>query len=52
VDARVFWVGSGGVEYGVSVPDLSRVLRDPRRLALLTEPRARELVGAGGDSDP
>lgn len=45
-DGRVFWRDDEGIEYGVTVAEIGKTLRDPARLVLLPEPRARALLDA------
>jgi hypothetical protein len=46
-DGRVFWRDSAGEEYGVTVADVKKLLREPEGLVLLPEPAARVLISAG-----
>ena len=49
VAARIFWRTSPGVEYGILVPQLERVLGDPERIAFLPETRTRRALPTSGD---
>ncbi len=42
--ARVFWRDRRGSEYGLSIPEVKRVLGRPERLLLIAEPRARNAL--------
>ena len=44
--ARIFWREADGGEVGVLVPNLAETLRDPTRILVMAEPRARALLSA------
>lgn len=46
-DGRVFWRDETGEEYGITVTDVKRLLREPEKLVLMPEAAARELLEAG-----
>jgi hypothetical protein len=47
--ARVFWRDPGGVEYGLQVGDLEKVLRDPGAVVVLPESRTRRVLPRSRD---
>jgi hypothetical protein len=50
--ARVFWRDPRGQEYGLVVPRLEEVMRDPARLVVIPEPRTRRALPRGEDLRP
>jgi hypothetical protein len=38
---RIFWRDASGAEYGIVVPKVRETLRDPSKLRVIAEPRAR-----------
>ncbi|MEB2343853.1 MAG: hypothetical protein OZ948_03835 [Deltaproteobacteria bacterium] len=49
---RIFWRDPKGGEYGLVVVRLRELLRDPRRLTVLPEPRARSALPRANDLRP
>ncbi|NNL85757.1 MAG: hypothetical protein HKP27_08900 [Myxococcales bacterium] len=50
--ARIFWRDAKGLEYGFQIPELPQLLRDPTRLLVLPEARARAALPRSRDQKP